>query len=584
MLVGAAGPRRARPGRTILGSDGGYSKPPPDRLDRDQAIRDTRSAYHALRANAWAWTQAGAGDGNSAAQRRSIRAPAFEGKSLAGKPMVMLTVLVVAAILGTNLSTWAQSAEDSVLSFHNSVDRSGKFTVPGLTWERARSVHADRQFRGQVTGAVYAQPLHWRAYGASSSMLLVATETNNVDALDAISGDPIWTRSLGRPVDHSLLRCGNIDPLGITGTPVVDESTGAIYLDADIEESSTPHHRVFALSLKDGSTVPGWPVDIADALRVGQQTFNARDQNERGALTSVDGTLYVPFGGHLGDCGDYHGWVVGISLKDPRRLTGWSTRARGGGIWAPGGISSIGQSLFVATGNTFSAPTWSDGEAVVRLAPDLHRSNDRRDYFAPTNWHALDLQDADLGATNPVILDVDNQHGRRQALLLALGKDGRAYLLDRNDLGGIGGSLATEAVSKRPILAAPAVYTLAGDAFVAFQGRGEHCPSRTVDGELTVLRISGGPHPTISTAWCSSVAGASSPIVTTTDGQSEPIVWVVGAEGDNRLHAFRGDSGEPLFNAAAGPAMSGLHHFQTLIATKDRLYVGADQRVYAFAF
>lgn len=500
------------------------------------------------------------------------------------KPMVMVVaVLVVAMILGSNISARSQSAEDNVLSFHNSLDRSGKFTVPALTWERARSVHADPQFRGKVSGEVYAQPLHWRAYGSRSSMLLVATETNNVHALDAISGDTIWTRSLGAPVDRSLLRCGNIDPLGITGTPVIDESTEAIYVDADVAESLTPHHRVFALSLRDGSTLVGWPVDIADALQVRRHIFHARDQGERGALSSLDGTLYVPFGGHLGDCGDYRGWVVGVSLKDPGKLASWSTRARGGGIWAPGGISAAGQSLFVATGNTFNASTWSDGEAVVRLAADLHRSNDRRDYFAPTNWHALDLQDADLGATNPVILDVDSPHGR-QALILALGKDGRAYLLDRNNLGGIGGSLATEVVSKRPILAAPAVYTMAGEAFVAFQGHGERCPSRAVDGELTVLKIRGGLHPTISTAWCSPVRGAGSPIVTTTDGRSEPIVWVVGAEGDSRLHGFRGDNGEPLFDGGAGPVMAGLHHFQTLVATKDRLYVGADQRVYAFAF
>ena len=59
---------------------------------------------------------------------------------------------------------------------------------------------------------------------------------------------------------------------------------------------------------------------------------------------------------------------------------------------------------------------------------------------------------------------------------------------------------------------------------------------------------------------------------------------MVGAEGDGRLHGFRGDNGEPLFDGGAGPVMAGLHHFQTLIAAKDRLYVGADQRVYAFAF
>jgi hypothetical protein len=103
----------------------------------------------------------------------------------------------------------------------------------------------------------------------------------------------------------------------------------------------------------------------------------------------VDGMLYVPFGGHFGDCGDYHGWVVGVSLSDRGKVISWSTRARGGGIWAPGGISAVGHSLFVATGNTFGASSWSDGEAVFRLAPDLHRSSDKRDYFALPDWRAL---------------------------------------------------------------------------------------------------------------------------------------------------------------------------------------------------
>jgi hypothetical protein len=72
--------------------------------------------------------------------------------------------------------------------------------------------------------------------------------------------------------------------------------------------------------------------------------------------------------------------------------------------------------------------------------------------------------------------------------------------------------------------------------------------------------------------------------VTTSDGTSDPVVWIVGAEGDNRLHGFKGDTGEPLLPADASPAMVGLRHFQTLIATRNRLYVGADGRIYAFAF
>jgi|SRR6516162_2322973 len=75
--------------------------------------------------------------------------------------------------------------------------------------------------------------------------------------------------------------------------------------------------------------------------------------------------------------------------------------------------------------------------------------------------------------------------------------------------------------------------------------------------------------------------GRGSPIVTTTDGRSNPIVWILGAEGDDRLHAFRGDTGEPII---ASEPLSGLRRFQTLIATPDRLYVGANGRIYAFKF
>jgi outer membrane protein assembly factor BamB len=95
-----------------------------------------------------------------------------------------------------------------------------------------------------------------------------------------------------------------------------------------------------------------------------------------------------------------------------------------------------------------------------------------------------------------------------------------------------------------------------------------------------VLKIAGSP-PRMSTAWCGALRGRGSAIATTTDGHSNPIVWILGAEGDNRLHAFKGDTGQPIFTSEP---MAGLRRFQTPIATQDRLYVGADGRIYAFAY
>jgi outer membrane protein assembly factor BamB len=489
--------------------------------------------------------------------------------------------LLATAFVGMIFSHRAVAQERSILTYHGDAARSGNFVVPALTWENASSVQLDRIFDASVSGHLYAQPLYWIAAKSDAAMLLVATEDDVVQAIDAKTGKELWRRSLGAPVPRSSLPCGNISPLGITGTPAIDESTQAIYLDADVQGPNGPRHRIFALSLKDGSVLPGWPIDVADALRASGKSFDPRVQNQRSALTILDGTVYVPFGGHYGDCGDYHGWVVGVSLNDPSKIASWETRASGGGVWAPGGLSVAGGELFLATGNTFDARTWNDGEGVFRIAPDLHRTDDKRDSFAPSDWQVLDQRDEDLGGTSPVPLDVPAPNGSR-ALMLALGKDRKAYLLDRNDLGGIGGQLAADTVSEIPIRTSAAAYPSADGTFVAFQGPGTHCPTGSRGNGLTALKIMATPSPTMTTAWCAALRGAGSAMVTTTDGHSNPIVWVVGAEGDNRLHGFNGDTGEPIFTS--NDAMGGLRHFQTLIATQNRLYVGADEHVYAFRF
>ena len=475
------------------------------------------------------------------------------------------------------ISLGAEPARQSVLTYHADPARSGNFIVPSLTWDRASSLQLDNNFRPRISGHLYAQPLYWRSSESTSGTLLIATEDNVVHAIDAVSGQERWQRSLGKPVPSSSLPCGNISPLGVTGTPVIDAAREAIYLDAAVETPSGPRHVLFALSLKDGTPLSGWPIGIMEALAREGQTFVARDQNQRGALAILGGNLYVPFGGHFGDCGQYRGFVVSISLSDPRTIKSWATRARGGGIWAPGGISTDGTSLFVATGNTFGARTWSDGEAVIRLAPDLHRSDDKRNFLALSDWAALDARDADLGGSNPLLLEAPGG----PPLILALGKDRKAYLLDRNNLGGIGGQLAMETVSDRAIITAPVTYPAADRIFVALQAEGTRCP--TAARGLLTLKIRPGLPSAIATAWCGSVRGRGAPIVTTTDGHSNAIVWIVGAEGDNPLHGFRGDTGEKLFT---GPhqVMAGLRHFQTLIATENRLYVAADGRIYAFDF
>ncbi|HEY5337215.1 MAG TPA: hypothetical protein VIJ85_03345, partial [Rhizomicrobium sp.] len=262
------------------------------------------------------------------------------------------------------------SRATAITTYHGDARRSGLFTVPGLTWTRARALHLDPAFHAQFTGHVHAQPLYWKAPGSRQALLIVATEENIVYALDASSGRTVWKRELGPPVAHAALPCGDIFPLGITGTPVIDPRSATVYLDAAVSRDGGMRHLVFALALTDGAVRAGWPVDVEQALAGQEPAFAAHLLNQRGALLILAGTVYVPYGGFF-DCGSYHGTVVGISLSSPRKVTRWAARALGGGVWAPGGIAADDTSLLLATGNTFAAADWSDGEAVIRLASNL---------------------------------------------------------------------------------------------------------------------------------------------------------------------------------------------------------------------
>jgi len=491
------------------------------------------------------------------------------------------TLGLVAGIGALLLLTEVGDAQ-SILTFHNDVMRSGLYVMPHLTYERAAKMHLDPDFDGRVEGHVYAQPLFWHFRQTSRKLVIVATEDNIVYALDARNGKVAWKKSLGAPVPRSALPCGNISPLGITGTPAIDGIKDAIYLDAMIDDGSGPQHLIFGLSVGDGSILNGFPVNVAEALRARGLAFTPRVQGQRGALLIAENKLYVPYGGHFGDCGEYRGWVIGIDLNDPKSVSDWSTRGLGGGIWATGGISYDGRSLFVATGNTQGASEWADGEAIIRLGLDLKSSQNPRDYFAPTDWKALDGADADLGGVGALPLDVSDSYGKT-ALLLALGKDGKAYLLDRANLGGIGGARDVERVARNAIRTAPAVLPTQNGSYVAFEGAGASCPNGVSNGGLTVLKIDAHPAPKVSTAWCGAVSGRGAPIVTTDDDNSSPIVWMVGAEGDGRLHGFRADTGAPVF-AGGGPgdSMTGLRHFVTILASDDRLFIAGDGRIYAF--
>ncbi len=496
----------------------------------------------------------------------------------AGKNQMRMLIRWLALTAGAVaiFSAAAAARALSVTTYHGALNRSGHYFFAGLTFAAAAGMHLDTNFAGQVDGNIYAQPLYWNGNG--KNLIIVATESNNVYALDATSGKVVWQKLLGEAVGSGILPCGNILPLGITGTPVIDGASQAVYLDAMIDDGSSPQHELFGLALADGSILTGYPVNVADALKAAGQTFVPKIQNQRSALMIVDGNLFVTYSGHWGDCDAYHGWVVGMSLKNPGTLWSWRTRATGGGIWAPGGMAYDGVSMFAATGNTFGASTWSDGEAILRFGPTLARQKNPQDFFTPSDWQHLDQTDLDLGGTGPVSFDVTDAVGTAR-FVLALGKDGKAYLLRREALGGIGGAIIVESVSRDQVRTAPAFWAGKNSTLIAFQGRPIGCPN-VANAGLTVLRVKAHT-PRLTIAWCAPLDGAGAPIVTTLADGTNPIVWITGAEGDNLLHGFRGDTGAAVFSGGGTP-LNGLRHFGTILAANGRLYVAGDGRIYSF--
>lgn len=471
-------------------------------------------------------------------------------------------------------------AAQSVVTYHNSLTRHGDYVVPGLTFSAAANIHIDGKFSAKLDGHIYAQPLYWLPAGSKNGELIVATESNDVYALSAKTGAVIWDTKLKASVPLSQLPCGNIDPSGITGTPAIDPSAGVVYFDALTSAKSGPRHLLYALSLADGSVVPNWPVDVQALLAKKGITFSSSTQGERSALLLFKGSLYVNYGGNWGDCGSYNGTVVQLQTSPPKIVGHWATTANGGGIWAQGGIAGDGESLFATTGNTFNANMWSGGEAIIRLRPGLSWSQNSKDYFTPSDWQQLDQRDQDLGGTEALPLDISVAGKPPAKRVIAFGKDGNAYLADRTNLGGVGGGLATAQVSNNAIITAPAVFQTKSATMVAFTNSGGgNCSGNN----LTMLGVAASGSSPITVEWCAAFSGGGAPIITTTDGKSNAIAWVAGAEGDNLLHGFNAQNGQTVFSGN-GEVMSGLHHFVTILAAEKHLYVAADNTVYAFAF
>jgi hypothetical protein len=141
---------------------------------------------------------------------------------------LIIAGLSFAAVIGV----FSANAQVNVTQHHNHDSRDGLYVDPAFTQNAAGSLTRDLGFDGTISGNVYAQPLYIEG-GPNGPMVIAVTESNNVYALDPVDGSIIWQRNdFGAPVARVNLPCGNIDPVGITGTPVVDLASRSLFFNA----------------------------------------------------------------------------------------------------------------------------------------------------------------------------------------------------------------------------------------------------------------------------------------------------------------------------------------------------------------
>jgi polyvinyl alcohol dehydrogenase (cytochrome) len=382
-------------------------------------------------------------------------------------------------------------------------------------------------WQAHLDGAVYGQPL------LAGNRVIAATENDTIYALNASTGQVSWRTHIGTPVPLADLPCGDIDPLGITSTPVYDAGNGLVYA---VAETAGYHHVLVGVSVTSGAITVERDIPAPD----GQPRYD----QQRPALTLEDGRIYVAFGGLYGDCGPYRGSVVGVPVSGSGALVSYLVpTAREGAIWGTAGpVAGPGGTLYVSVGNGSVTSTSFDGtDSVTALSPALRRVG----IFAPSSWYADSQNDLDLGSTEPALL--------ASGMLVALGKSGTAYLVSSAQLGGVGGQVAQASVC--PAYGAAAVQ---GSTVYEPCEQGGMAAISTAGDKLRVLWR--GP----ASAWGSPVVGGGA--VWVTDWSAGTLYELNPATGATRASLSLGTS---------------LPHFASLSMTGSHAYLGTSQGVVA---
>ena len=390
-----------------------------------------------------------------------------------------------------------------------------------------------------LDGEIYGQPL------VSSGHVYVATEDDTVYELSAATGAVVWSTRVGSPVPSADLPCGDIAPtVGITGTPVIDQSRGEIFVVADELVNGRPAHMFAGLSTASGKIEVTEDADPAGA--------DPAALLQRTGLALDDGRIVFGMGGNDGDCASYRGRVIAVPEQGgtPEMFTVDAAADESqGAIWMGGAAPVVDSSgdIWVSAGNgsVYSdSHAYDDSDSILQLSPSLKLVQ----FFAPATWAADNSSDLDMSVA-PALLS-DGQ-------VILTGKSRIVYLLNRADLGGIGGQQAALGSACSQDI----------DGGVAVQGTTVYLPCTS---GIVAVRAVKSPA-ALHLLW-SSGTGGGPPIV------AAGLVWTIGQNGI--LYGLDPATGAVRQQASIGaPA----NHFPSPSAADGLLLAPSADQVVAFA-
>ncbi|MHA3704869.1 choice-of-anchor D domain-containing protein [Jatrophihabitans sp. YIM 134969] len=511
-------------------------------------------------------------------------------RSRARTALLAVAATVAAVLAGVLVDPSTARADDTTVS-QDTLRTGWDRAEPALAPANVGASDFGRLFATHLDGQVYAQPI------VANGTVLAATENDKVYGLDPETGAIRWTRDVGPAWPAAAIGCGDLVPnIGVTSTPVYDAATGTAYFTAKVDDGpddSQPHWYMHAVDITTGVERAGFPTTIAGApSNDPANAFNPFTAMQRPGLLLMDGVVYAGFASHC-DAGPYVGYVVGVNAATGGVKTMWSTEAGSSnalaGIWQSGGglVSDGPGRIIVATGNGVSpapgpghTPPATLAESVIRLQVGTDGSLSAVDYFSPTDNTNLDRDDTDLGSGGPLAIPDGYGTAAHPHLLVEVGKDGRVFLLDRDDLGGTGqGPGGTDAVLQtggpfNGVWGHPAFW--GGDSGYVYTVENSG-PMRAFK-----VGVAGNGLPALtSVGTTSSTWGytSGSPVVTSVDSTpGSALVWSVFSSGSNgangQLRAYdavpTGGVLKLRFSAPIGTAAK----FQVPATSDGRVYVG----------